>query len=331
MDSKALLAVVFAGSMLNAHVPAACANIAAPVDRRVEHIENPHLSPEVRAYYLLKLAECYLNGTPDSDLDASFLVIDNTSTTNWLLRKPSRGPSLLELFARRASGEPRLPWDSGRIQLPTVDQPTPVSHNLDVANAALEKALAQMSSASTFSATLPMYFIASKLYLRAGNSSGEKKCQQQLKRALASCEKPSSYIDEQGISAAVYVADLMANQILRVRIPEQPLSDLQLRQQMEGNEFTESAFRACEKLKKQGVSIADQLPADNHIRRLAHRNLALWYKQLGREEQAESEKQILYKLVGINDERILYPQTHGCGTLVWWTTEQGMGALCGMG
>jgi hypothetical protein len=78
--------------------------------------------------------------------------------------------------------------------------------------------------------------------------------------------------------------------------------------------------------------MADRLTAKTDTRRRIHRDLSLWYMQLGKVEKAEQQKQILFELVGRADDKLLYPAQVGCGGVVWWGDESKMlfGA-CGMG
>jgi hypothetical protein len=75
----------------------------------------------------------------------------------------------------------------------------------------------------------------------------------------------------------------------------------------------------------------DRLDAKHLVRWMAHRDLVLWYRELGKLDLAEKQKQILFELVGLNDDRILYPKKRRMGRLVWWLlTAMSMGCACGM-
>jgi hypothetical protein len=96
--------------------------------------------------------------------------------------------------------------------------------------------------------------------------------------------------------------------------------------------FTEEVFDTSEKLKLRAVAMTDRLDATNHLRRKAHRDLSLWYSQLGKTELAEKEKQTLLELVGTKDESILYPYVQMCGHLVWWRDPRSHDMMaCGQG
>jgi hypothetical protein len=54
--------------------------------------------------------------------------------------------------------------------------------------------------------------------------------------------------------------------------------------------------------------------------------------QMGKPELAERQKQVLFELVGVNDDSILYPQSIMCGQVAWWHPEKvEVGGACGMG
>lgn len=94
---------------------------------------------------------------------------------------------------------------------------------------------------------------------------------------------------------------------------------------------SESDFQNSEAQMLRAVAIADKLDRTSHLRRTAHRDMTLWYSQLGKTEKAEQQKQELFELLGFKDDSILYPQDGGCGHVVWWRREK-VGAMgCGMG
>lgn len=60
--------------------------------------------------------------------------------------------------------------------------------------------------------------------------------------------------------------------------------------------------------------------------------MVLWYSYLNKPDEANREKQELFDLVGIHDDRILFPQIGACGHVVWWVTEFAQENFgCGMG
>ena len=48
----------------------------------------------------------------------------------------------------------------------------------------------------------------------------------------------------------------------------------------------------------------------------------MWYQLLGKTERAEKEKQASFKLVGSNDDSLMYAQQGACGQLVRWQIEK---------
>ncbi|MBI1268693.1 MAG: hypothetical protein GC193_14825 [Cryomorphaceae bacterium] len=78
--------------------------------------------------------------------------------------------------------------------------------------------------------------------------------------------------------------------------------------------------------------LADKLAEDSHFRRKAHRDMVLWYQQQGMSKAAQTEKEVLFDLVGIEDDRILYPLRVGCAKLIWWKDDSiSETGACGMG
>jgi hypothetical protein len=124
----------------------------------------------------------------------------------------------------------------------------------------------------------------------------------------------------------------MAYSLIPVNIPNLNPHDSIAGRQTPLEPFTEKDFKESEKLKLRAVAMADRLDSKNHLRRKAHRDLALWYMQLGKNQLAQKEKQTLFELVGCEDDSILYPQAAGCGHVVWWKKERNIVTMgCGMG
>ena len=54
--------------------------------------------------------------------------------------------------------------------------------------------------------------------------------------------------------------------------------------------------------------------------------------ELGKEALANAQKEALFDLVGVQSDNILYPQSGGCGSLIWWKAEAPKYSYdCGMG
>jgi hypothetical protein len=168
-----------------------------------------------------------------------------------------------------------------------------------------------------------LYSIASQLFQRTGNAFEARRCNSIVDDAIQSCE--GHLFDEGDIKAAASILNSRAYGFIPVEISEQFRA-------VNTVNFTVKEFKESEKLKLRAVAMADRLNETSDLRRRAHRDLSLWYTALGKADKASREKEVLFKLVGVHDDKILYPKAIGCGQLVWWVAEASpMGALCGMG
>jgi hypothetical protein len=334
MRSKALLAIAFAGGMLNSQLPtfSETETKSESTDSIIQKIANStQNSAESRAFYLLTLAHDYLIEANKTTVEAKFTrILNETDARSWPLSNPRVWESILVSWADMVSLEAR-PKDLGFNARTEAKANSPSKENLVFANTAIEMALTQLDKASEKYAKLNLYFIASQLFRRTGNTDGVRRCNEVLEEAFQSCEGGSP-IDEEQTRATSSILNSMANGLLPVQIPDLHPRDNPLEEQTPVKPFTEKDFKESEKLKLRAVAMLDRLDTQNHLRRKAHRDLALWYKQLGKVESAEREKQILFELVGTKDDSILYPQQAGCGQLLWWVKEKRVVDIgCGMG
>lgn len=326
---KAFLALLFAGGIIAAEppLPASAENKVAQTDDVIQHlVHNAAMKPEVRAANLLRLAWLYLTETPIIKVEMQFY---NLPADAWFLSNPEKWESSAQGWADLFSTE--------SLQIASVvqtrtnqsqDSKSDSKQRLNLANTAVQQAVTQLDIASGDFAKLNMYFIASKLFEKIGNLEGMKKCNKVLESAVLSCER-NKEIDFEQIRAAASVLNLRANELVSIRIqdPTYPWYS-----PVKQKPFTQKDFEDSERLKLKAANILDRLPNTEHVKRKAHRDLALWYKELGKKDKAEQQKQILFKLVGAKDDNILYPQKGRCGHLVWWETSRRASAgACGMG
>lgn len=320
---KAILAIAFASGLLGSLLPAQAEDNAQSVeDAKLLQIQNEKISmPGKRAFSLLLLAI----GLSDGKDNWHAKWTASQSQNSWFNRHPKAWDDLLVSWADRvaADGRPIYP-----VSLTTKhDRPDKISissQNRLTADKAIQEALMLADKSSSQFARLNVYFIASLLYKKTGNMDKMQNCNKFLEDAIQSCEENPTVDDEQ-IRAVSSVLNSMANAILPVYIPEFPLA------KTANVSFTNADFKESEKLKRRAVELADRLDVTDHVRRKAHRDLALWYLQLGKSEWAEVEKSILFELVGKKDESILYPQSVGCGQIVWWQSKTKGEMMCGMG
>lgn len=325
VQSKALLAILFAGSFLNSQLPAACQEKAKSTGSATQQIANQsQLSPEVRAYYLLMLADGYLAGNDRAVLQLQFSTEAGQQGAGWIFRNPDRlEPALISwsdrvsLEGRSSTSEQTVSKEAGQAKTKEV---------LVLANEAIQAALKQLDKASDPFVELNMYFVASRLFQKSGNTEGLRKCNQILNDYFESCEH-SSDTSEKRIKAAASVLNSMAYGFVPLQI-----ADRYLTSQQAAGSYSDKDFKESEKLKLRALALVDRLPSTDHVRRKAHRDMVLWYRQLGEVKLAEKEKQILFELVGSTDDSILYPLSAGCVHLVWWRPEmRGFSGACGMG
>ena len=334
--SKVTLAILFAGGMLNSSAPALSANQSAPANSlKLEIANNKQLTPALRAYKMLRFASqrlgdhrmyTYINSSQMND--PSFINTWQSFLISWTNQLSYANH---ELQADKQSV-------SNAKSKPTKKEDEKLAH------AAIKEALEELKASSDTFAKLDLYYVASLLYERTGNSSGKAKCNHFLKAAFKSCEETSP-ADENAINAASTILNASAYEFIQVKIDDQPRTARTLRRQsarisvrpevVMAESFTDSDFKKSEGLKLRAIKMVDRLNSMSHVRRKAHRDLALWYSQLGMTAKSDEQKDILYELVGVKDDSILYPQPGYCGSAdTWWLTSGiGFGTLigCGMG
>lgn len=97
--------------------------------------------------------------------------------------------------------------------------------------------------------------------------------------------------------------------------------------------FTDIELAKCEALWLRSAALADKLNPTANTRRMVHRDLSLWYKLVGKNDEADRQKQILFNVIGQKNDKFLYPSQGICGALIWWTDPPKNAAAfgCGMG
>jgi hypothetical protein len=331
MRRKALLAIAFAGGVLNSHLAAFSEPATKPesTDSEIQKIANDRkMSPKYRALHLLQLANGNLPDGTQCEVGAQLYCFQFAE-----IRHKSRARNDIDSFVSDYCQ--RIIEASNKSGLDS--RPIP-EEKVAFANKAVVEALQQLEKSTEKFATLSLYFIASKLFQRTGNLDGVAQCERVMSVALQTCEQDKK-IDEGEIRAATSLLNQMANSLVPVYIPDRETKDDPVRnqasergQQARVEAHTLEKFTESEKLKLRAIAIIDRLPFQNHLRRKAHRDLVLWYQQLGKNEKAEKEKQVLFDLVGIRDDSILYPQDGACGHVVWWERKGTVAYFgCGMG
>ena len=199
-----------------------------------------------------------------------------------------------------------------------------VNHAL--ADQAIEAAIAQLNQASKYPRVLTMYRIASNLSQMTNNAKSVEACTKVLNEGIRACEANKS-VDSVQIKTIALILNKMAYGLVPIQIP-----DYKALVPAHATAAEMKNFDECERLKLRAAAILDRLPTGDQDRRKAHRDLSLWYLQFGKNDKALKEKQELFKLVGVNDDSILYPQPGMCGHVVWWSVKKvDINGDCGMG
>lgn len=332
--TKALLAIAFAGNLLSAFMPAlgqqsqtqslsTTSSPSLPSTSIVEVVAaSAQLEPDEKAFFLLQLAHCYITETSTASLEKEF----SNKAAHPFVGKPffltQKGLKLLawwaEMVAARSHSAGTITSSGAEVKITT--------ENRTRAEKAIEAAMLQLGTSFTDAQTANLFFVASALSRMTGNLQNEQKCNRILNDAIQACEG-SKTVDSSQIKLVAPILNSMACVRIPVRIEDHPA---QYPQQLPS--FTTSDFTESEKLKLRALALLDRLPAADQERRKAHRDLSLWYSQLGKEEEALREKQELFNLVGVHDDRIMYPHYAMCGAAIWWTTADLVSSSsCGMG
>ncbi|MFA6210872.1 MAG: hypothetical protein WC714_15680 [Candidatus Obscuribacterales bacterium] len=324
--TKTLLAIAFAGSMLASQLPAVCKESPeiSSSSSVIESIsKNVRGTPEEKAYYLLQLAYCYITGGNAAALETQLKAGLGQLGNSNMFRFSPRGEHPLVSWARRVS---LISHSAVAVEKSEIGKKKISSENRAVADKAIGAAIAQLGRGFKNTETLNLYLIASCLSRMTGNLENVQKCTNVLSDAIRTCETDKN-ADIGHIKLISSILDSMSYELIPIGIPDyKGLSPLQSTA-IDMNDFDE-----CEQLKLRAAALLDRLPTTDQERRKVHRDLTLWYLQLGKGEKAQKEKQELFNLVGVKDDRILYPQSGACGHLVWWTAEQIRSTMtCGMG
>lgn len=311
--AKALAALLFAGGLLVSSQPAFSESKVAVDDSTIQKIAATQITPEGRAYHLLRYFRAVQQSGNSPVLEENFHYLNEPS---YFFRESN-------ILANWA--------DELVAQKSEVRKQSKSSKNTLVAEHALKQAIAQLNKSTKTSIKLHLFFIASLLAKQAGYTDIANGCDNYVSRTIDACEVGSS-VDAELANAAVSVLNSKAYAIVPIQIAER--KEIPGRKpQVKTGAPSAVAFNQAEKLKLKAVAIADRLPPEQHVRRKVHRDLSLWYKQLGKLQLAERQKKIVFELVGVDDDRILYPSSGMCGRLLWWQLASGDGERfkCGMG
>ncbi|MDR3617206.1 MAG: hypothetical protein P4L53_26865 [Candidatus Obscuribacterales bacterium] len=264
------------------------------------------------AYRFLMQADAYLAGEDRAQAEANAPI---ALSTFWSFNSNSR--EQLSQWAKRVSKEEF-----------TTNKNAPIAIDF------LNKALVELNLSTDDYSRLYMYWIASNLLHKAGDEKDSRKCEQYIEDYIQLFETGKS-INEKQLSVAVSLLNIRAYNIVAVNIPDAPPSDpTSLKKtSLPGGPPSPRDIASSEAFWLRSAALADRLQPTADLRRMVHRNLSLWYQIVGKNDQAEEQKLILFSLIGKHDDRLLYPSNGFCGHLAWWVVPQKNVSvlLCGMG
>lgn len=323
MQRKSLIALMFVSGLLSADTVAMASDshdTLAPNDKKfLQSVEeNSQLPPELRAYFLLQMAERAILTQTASNLDETYKSTLSVSTPWWKARRSVIVPE----FARRVAGV------SGSLARENKLPMQVSAETKDASEVMINKALGLLSTGTEELCNLNFYSVASNMYRMLGDKENSEKCKKVLDDKIRTCESQGAKASPELCLASSTALDAMAYELIPLDFPDRFKQSL-----LDKIEYDEKDFVHCKKLKERSLSLIDHLGTTSQDRRKAHRDMVLWYLSLGKTEDANQEKQKLYELVGIHDERILFPQVGSCGHLVWWVTQlkEQPAFKCGMG
>ncbi len=309
-----LLAVVFAGSMLTAQLPALSQAPHLASASMIDFIsKNSQIPEEEKAYRLLQLANIYITGTPSTVWEASVRAGSGEPCSNRdiqiLLRREGYLLSWADAVSLRS-------YYYGSTALSAAGRKKISIEHRVVADNAIRAAIEQLDQGSKKVESFNMYLVASGLSRVTGNTRNEKNCTKVLNAAIQACEDNRT-VDSAQIKMISSILDSMAYGLIPISV-----EDTQAQSRRRLPAFDMKKFDQSERLKLKAAALLDRLPATDHNRRKAHRDLILWYTQLGKGEKALKEKEELFNLVGVKDDRILYPQSVMHGYPIWWSVAK---------
>ncbi|CAN5552714.1 hypothetical protein BH11CYA1_BH11CYA1_08260 [soil metagenome] len=321
--TKALLAIAFVSSMLTAPPPALCKEQPTTAQSAIEVIvKNGQATPEEKALNLLQLANCYVTGRDSTILESQLKAGSRHNSNDGPFHNTARVDMALTHWAETG-------WPTNLAAPNGPGQPGQKANfiaNYALADLAIEAATAQLSQAAKSPRVLTMYRIASNLSQITKNVKCAEACTKALNDGIQACEANKS-VDSMQIKTIVSILKKMAYGLVPIQI-----ADYKAPVPVHATAVEMKNFDECERLKLRAAALLDRLPAGDQDRRKAHRDLSLWYSQFGKNDKALKEKQELFKLVGVNDDSILYPQPGMCGHVVWWSVKKvDNSGDCGMG
>lgn len=322
--SRAVLSLMFASGLLTASLSSVAGTKVTLRERAVQRIGSAaKVSVQGRSLNLLNFARSVLDGADLDQIvkDENLYEVEPT----YLLQLNYNGNPYLDDWS-----ESLVLQDGLRSALNTTSAPT--TERLILADHATQLSVKLQKEAPESATKLHKYFIASLLFRRIGNTQGALECERLIEQSIEDCETNTDSSPE-AIKQAVSVLNLMAFRLAPVTIPNAVNSSPSLSKHAGVAPVIDAtAASKSERLRLRALDLADRLQSSDHVRRKAHRDMVFWYRHFDKQNLAEEQKQILFELVGVSDDKILFPVSQFCGRAIWWTAAAGqVAALCGMG
>lgn len=313
--------LVAAGLLSSTQTVYSAPNGSAVSARQLELVkkiaENRQISPEVRAYFLIRIARSILKGTDEQTLEQQYARYVSGSAYSRFPERPGDFKVELHYLAGHIARETH-----------TVEEN---KQEKETAEATLQQARLLLETSGKSFISLHLYFMLSCLFQKVGNSSDSAKCLKIVDDAIIGCESDFNKNANQ-VEAVVSILNSKSYAIIPVHISDRSKDPAYKQDPSQSQIDWDVDFCDAEKLRLRALALVDKLPSISHLRRKAHRDMALWYTLLGQHQDAQKEKNALFNLVGIYDDKILYPQSSGCGNVIWWKAETNRPVmLCGMG
>lgn len=322
---RALMAILVAAGLLSS-TPAvySAPNESAVSARQLELVkkiaENRQISPEVRAYFLIRIARSILKGTDEEALEQQYVRYVSGSAYSRFPERPGDFKVELHYLAGHIARETH-----------TVEENKQEKETAETAEATLQQARLLLETSGKSFISLHLYFMLSCLFQKVGNSADSAKCLKIVDDAITGCESDFNKNANQ-VEAVVSILNSKSYAIIPVHISDRSKDPVYKRDPSQSQTDWDVDFYDAEKLRLRALALVDRLPSTSQLRRKAHRDMVIWYTLLGQHQDAQKEKFVLFNMVGVYDDRILYPQSGGCGRVVWWKAEPIKDVmLCGLG
>ena len=204
------MAILVAGALLTS-TPAAhsAPNESAVSERQLELVkkiaENRQISPEVRAYFLIRIARSILKGTDEETLEQQYARYVSGSAYSRFPERPGDFKVELHYLAGHIAREAH-----------TVEEN---KQEKETAEATLQQARQLLETSGKSFISLHLYFMLSCLFQQVGNSADSAKCKQIVDAAISGCESDFNNNANQ-VEAVVSILNAKSYAIIPVHISD---------------------------------------------------------------------------------------------------------------